>query len=562
MQGAVNLRRIRLGSGLILFAYVATHYLNHSLGLVSHTALGEGRAVFLALWRNPLGTPLLYGAILVHVLLALWALFQRRSFRGLTPGDWVQIVLGFSVPPLIFIHVVGTRGVNAWFGTNDNYDYVLLVIWVFSPMEGVLQVAALLAAWLHGCIGLRGWLRLKPWYPAAQPYLFGAALLIPVLALLGFVEAGREVAILYQQPGWFQQAQSVIHFPTQAEADHLYAARRGFLAGYALVIVFTLAGRQLRNYLRRRNSVVVTYGEGQRVELQRGATILEASRQAGIPHVSVCGGRGRCSTCRVRILAGLDQLPPPDANELKVLHRVGAPPNVRLACQTRPTQPVQVVPLLAVGTARDSHARAGYLQGREQEVAVLFADLRAFTSIAHQRLPYDTVFLLNRYFRAMGMAVDAAGGHLDKFIGDGVMALFGIGGGSQDACRRALAAARRMSLNLQELNRSLAAELREPLRIGIGIHAGPAIVGEMGYARATTLTAIGDTVNAASRLEALTKEYEVELVFSVIVGEHAGLALEGFDHHEVTLRGQDHPTGIVVVPSAASLPDSYVSAAA
>ena len=178
-----------------------------------------------------------------------------------------------------------------------------------------------------------------------------------------------------------------------------------------------------------------------------------------------------------------------------------APPNVRLACQTRPTHPVQVIPLLTQGSSRDSHARAGYLQGREQEIAILFADLRAFTKLAHQRLPYDTVFLLNRYFRAMGMAVDAAGGHLDKFIGDGVMALFGIGGSREDACRRALGAARQMSINLQELNRSLAPELKEPLRIGIGIHAGPAIVGEMGYARATTLTAIGDTVNTASRLE-------------------------------------------------------------
>jgi adenylate cyclase len=562
MKGAVNLRRIRLGSGLVLFAYVTSHYLNHALGLISLSAMDEGSHVFLAIWRNPLGTVLLYGSVLVHLLLALWALFQRRSFHGLSRGDWAQILLGFLVPPLIFIHVVGTRGVNAWFGTNDSYEYVLLVIWVFYPMEGVIQIAALAAAWLHGCIGLRGWLRLKPWYGQAQPYLFAAALLIPMLAFLGFVEAGREVDYLYREPGWFEQAQARIHFATQAQAASLYAARRGFLVGYALLVILVLVARHLRDYLRRLNAVIVTYADGQRVELHRGATILEASRQAGIPHASVCGGRGRCSTCRVRILAGLEKLPPPDINEIRVLQRVGAPPNVRLACQTRPIHPVQVVPLLVAGSTRDSHARAGYLQGREQEIAILFADLRAFTRLAHQRLPYDTVFLLNRYFRAMGMAVDAAGGHLDKFIGDGVMALFGIGGGREDACRRALAAARRMSLNLEELNRSMAPELREPLRIGIGIHAGPAIVGEMGYDRATTLTAIGDTVNTASRLEALTKEYEVELVFSAIVAEHAGLSLEGLDLHQVTLRGQDHPTAIVSVMSASSLPESYGSVAA
>ena len=562
MKGAVNLRRIRLGSGLVLFGYVTSHYLNHALGLISLSAMDEGSHVFLAIWRNPLGTILLYGSVLVHFLLALWALFQRRSFRRLGRGDWAQILLGFVVPPLIFIHVVGTRGVNAWFGTNDSYEYVLLVIWVFYPMEGVIQIAALAAAWLHGCIGLRGWLRLKPWYGRAQPYLFAAALLIPILAFLGFIEAGREVDYLYREPGWFAGAQARIHFATQAQAASLYAARRGFLVGYALLVILVLAARQLRDYLRRLNAVMVTYADGEIVELHRGSTILDASRQAGIPHASVCGGRGRCSTCRVRILAGLEQLPPPDLNEIRVLQRVGAPPNVRLACQTRPTHPVQVVPLLAAGSTRDSQARAGYLQGREQEIAILFADLRAFTRLAHQRLPYDTVFLLNRYFRAMGMAVDAAGGHLDKFIGDGVMALFGIGGGREDACRRALAAARRMSLNLQELNRSMAPELREPLRIGIGIHAGPAIVGEMGYDRATTLTAIGDTVNTASRLEALTKEYEVELVFSAVVAEHAGLSLAGLDLHQVTLRGQDHPTAIVTVESASALPEGYGSVAA
>jgi adenylate cyclase len=562
MQGAMNLRRIRLASGLILFAYVASHFLNHVLGLVSLEALAQGRHLFLLLWRNPVGTALLYGAILVHFLLALWALYQRRSFRRLAPADWAQILLGFALPPLIFIHLIGTRGAASWFGTTDIYEYVLLVIWVFSPAEGLLQAAALLTAWVHGCIGLRGWLRLKPWYGRAQPYLYAAALLIPVLALLGFAAAGREVATLYRQPGWYAEAAQAIHFPSAAEAAGLYAARRLFLLLYAATILATLAARQLRGYLRGRNAVVVGYPDGRKVELQRGGTILDASRQAGIPHASVCGGRGRCSTCRVRILEGLDRLPAADAAERRVLERIGAPPNVRLACQTHPSHPVEVVPLLSAATTRDAHSKPGYLQGREQEIAVLFADLRAFTQLAHQRLPYDTVFLLNRYFRAMGMAVDAAGGHLDKFIGDGVMALFGIGGGPEEACRRALAAARRMSLNLHELNQSLAPELAEPLRIGIGIHAGPAIVGEMGYARTTALTAVGDTVNTASRLETLTKEFGVELVFSAAVAEHAGLATEGLQRHEVTLRGRDQTLAIFALPQASDLPEKLGADAA
>jgi adenylate cyclase len=152
--------------------------------------------------------------------------------------------------------------------------------------------------------------------------------------------------------------------------------------------------------------------------------------------------------------------------------------------------------------------------------------------------------------------VEASGGHLDKFIGDGVMALFGIGGNPADGCRRALAAARQMSLNLADLNRSLGTELSEPLRIGIGIHAGPAIVGEMGYARATTLTAIGDAVNTASRLETLTKEYDAELVVSQAVADHASLTTDAYERHEVSLRGRDQPMTVFVLKRAADLPEA------
>lgn len=540
MQNTANLRRIRLASGLILFTYVTTHFLNHALGLISHQTLADGRAIFLLVWRNPVGTTVLYGAITVHLSLALWSLYQRRSLRGLSRADWAQLLLGLAIPPLILLHLLGTRGAHQFFGTQDNYDYVLLVIWVFQPLEGLLQLTALVVAWLHGCIGLRGWLRLKPWYPAAQPYLFAGALLAPTFAILGTVAAGREVAALYLQPGWYDRAAAIIHFADASQLASLYEARRILLIAYAAILCMTILARLVRNEMIRRQSVSITYPDGRIVELHRGSTILEGSRQAGIPHASVCGGRGRCSTCRVRIVAGLEELPPASREERRVLDRVGAPPSVRLACQTRPTRPVEIVLLLpANATTRDAGARPGYLQGREQEIAILFADLRAFTGLAHKKLPYDTVFLLNRYFRAMGMAVDASGGHLDKFIGDGVMALFGIGSTPADGCRRALAAARQMSLNLVELNRSLGQELSEPLRIGIGVHAGAAIVGEMGYARATTLTAIGDAVNTASRLETLTKEYGAELVVSKAVTDRAGLAIDAYEQHEVTLRGRD-----------------------
>jgi adenylate cyclase len=147
----------------------------------------------------------------------------------------------------------------------------------------------------------------------------------------------------------------------------------------------------------------------------------------------------------------------------------------------------------------------------------------------------------------MGHAVEEAGGRVDKFIGDGIMALFGIDEGAAAGCRNALEAARLMSLRLDELNREVAADIDTPLRMGIGIHVGPVIVGEMGYGPATQLTAVGDAVNTASRLETMSKEFECELVLSEEVATQAGTDLSAYPHHEVEIRGRRQPLGVRAV---------------
>jgi adenylate cyclase len=164
------------------------------------------------------------------------------------------------------------------------------------------------------------------------------------------------------------------------------------------------------------------------------------------------------------------------------------------------------------------------------------------------------VFVLNRYFAAIGGAVEAAGGRVDKFIGDGVMALFGIERGAHTGCREALAAARLISVRLPELNASLQAELERELRIGIGIHCGPTIVGEMGYGSAAAITAIGDAVNTASRLESLTKNFACELVVSEETVSRAGLDLSRFPLHEIEIRGKREMLAVRIVERAAELP--------
>ncbi len=166
------------------------------------------------------------------------------------------------------------------------------------------------------------------------------------------------------------------------------------------------------------------------------------------------------------------------------------------------------------------------------------------------------VFVLNRYFAAMGTAVEQSAGRAHKFIGDGVMALFGVDRDVETGCRDALAAARRMIEHLDELNKALENDLDRPLRIGIGIHSGPVILGEMGYGRATAMTAIGDSVNTASRLEALTKDFGAELVLSEPVAARAGLDLSAFPRHDIELRGRAGRLAVFVVGDTRILPQA------
>jgi adenylate cyclase len=173
--------------------------------------------------------------------------------------------------------------------------------------------------------------------------------------------------------------------------------------------------------------------------------------------------------------------------------------------------------------------------------------------MAEHKLPYDVVFVLNRYCDVVGGAITRAGGVPNQFSGDGVMALFGVDRGAEEGCRRALAAARAMVAGIETLNAELAVELPAPLRIGIGIHTGAAIVGRMGYGDSAQLTAIGDTVNVAARLEQLTKEYACALVMSEQVAERAGLDVSRFPRHELTVRNRAGVLAVRVVDDVASL---------
>ena len=548
--------RLRLWSAYILLAYVTLHLLNHSLGLISLRVLEEGRYWFVLIWKSLPGQIALYGALLTHFSLALWAVVRRRSFR-LSAWEWTQLVLGASIVPIAALHVVGTRVAHDYYDVQPSYPWVLASLVVGSWLGIARQFSLPLVVWIHACIGIHFAWRLKPWYRDWLPVLYAVALLVPAAGIAGAAVALRDFAELAQQPGFLREVFARSQAPNASSAAELYAIADGLMFGALLLLAAAFAARPVRDFWERRAGVVhLAYGDRKRVDLPTGLSVLEMSRIAGIPHASVCGGRGRCSTCRVRV-GGPDRakLPPPSDDEQKVLTRVGAPENVRLACQLRPPPGrYRITPLLPPSSGPvEAYRRQPQAHGGERYVAILFADIRGFTSISEGRLPYDVVFLLNRYFRATGQAVQAAGGRLDKFIGDGVMAIFGLDCEPEVACRQALDAARRMGLALDDLNEAMSGDLDQPLRIGIGLHAGPAIVGEMGYDRAATLTAIGDTVNTASRLETLTKDFKVQLVVSQELLDRAGADLAAAPLHEVDIRGRQGKLGVRAVLHARDL---------
>lgn len=535
----VRLRELRLASGLVLAAFLLTHFANHALGLISLEAMEAGRAWFNLVWRNPVGTVLLYGSALAHFILALAAIYRRRTLR-MPAREAAQLAFGIALPFLLIPHVAGTRIEFALTGQDTGYPEMVRGLWIAAPENGLRQAVALVLAWLHGCLGLYFWLRPKPWFGRWSLALYTGALLVPLLALLGFAEAGEEVA---RSPAWTEPG---------APPEILAAIRTGLYLATGSLVAAAFAARALRVSWNWSTRLRVTYPGGRSVTVPRGFSVLEASRSAGIPHNAICGGRGRCSTCRVRVVEGLERQPPPSAQERATLQRIKAGPNVRLACQFRPVQDLAVVPVLSRGLDR---GLAGDLaiRGQEREIAVLFCDLRGFTSFTERRLPFDTVFLLNRYFEAVGQAVEEAGGHIDKFVGDGALALFGLATDARTAARQAVDAALRVRAGVAELNAVYGSELEGPLQIAMSLHAGPAVVGEMGYGPAMSLTAVGDTLNTASRLEGLAKDLEAELVISGDLARLAGLDLAGIEQQTLHVRGRSQPIEAWIVPEAHAL---------
>jgi adenylate cyclase len=347
----VTTRDLRLATGLVLFTYLAAHLANHALGLVSLDAAEIGLRVAVAVWHSVPGTVLLYSAAVTHLALAMRAVHERRTLR-MPPVEALRIIMGFTMPLLLIGHFATARVGFELYGLQADYHRIVWALWT-SGTEG-RQLALLAPGWVHGCLGINFAFGRRPLYQRLRPVLFGAALLLPVLAALGFVAMGRELAILGADPAWVDAHVSMMNADQRIA---LVRIRDSLLGTYFGVIGLVFAARALRALLERKRKEVITISYPQRVvQVPRGWTVLEASRSFGIAHRAECGGRARCSTCRVRVIDGADRCPSPEQNELAALKRIRASRDVRLACQLRPDADIAVVPVLdARSDARHVH---------------------------------------------------------------------------------------------------------------------------------------------------------------------------------------------------------------
>ncbi len=543
-------RGIRLWSGIILMVFVTSHFLNHALGIFGMQTMEAAQVWRYAIWHSVPATILLYGAFLVHPVFGMWRVAQRRTLR-MPVRELLQITLGLAIPVLLIDHIAATRIMSSFFGFQDNYGAVLGHLW---PARAWTQSLLLLIVWTHGIIGLHYTLQTKDWYEKWRDAALVAAFLVPILALAGFVVAGREAGML-EQP--------IIAF-SQTQIDHLQNNIMMGKSAFTGVVIFFAALIALREiWLRTSKKITVRYtGHGLR-RITPGLTLLDISRRSHIPHPSMCAGRARCATCRVLVLAGEDYLPAPGPNEEELLKKISAPAHVRLACQIRPTHDLQLQILLSADNPSIGIGDSSAVQGGAQvNATVLVADLRAFAALSRQQVPHELMTLISRMFDEMNQAINAHGGRMEAFYGDGLMAVFGLDDTMPNSSRAALAAAEDMLRAVDSLNREFASALPVPLRIGIGIHSGPVITGTIeNAALGRRQITVGETVMLASQLEAATRYLLADIVVSDVTLKASGRKSAVSTFHSLPINGRTKAMAVHAIqisPATEDMADNEV----
>ncbi len=255
------------------------------------------------------------------------------------------------------------------------------------------------------------------------------------------------------------------------------------------------------------------------IPVREGASILEAALEAEIPHTHVCGGNARCSTCRVIVVEGLENCLPRNEKEQRIADKLGFPDHIRLACQTRITGDITIKRVVIDDldieiVLRQIGDESGTQFGREVEIAILFFDLENYTQFVEEYPAYDVVHVLNRYYQTMNEIIEEHHGVISDVAGDGILALFGVISERPNPVWDAVRTVRDMSAALTRFNEYLDRMYGYSLAFRAGIHFGRAIIGNFDTGLMNKISAIGDSVNLASRIEAVNKEFGTRLLVS------------------------------------------------
>lgn len=361
-------RNLRMLSGTVLFVFVTLHLLNMAFGLISIDAVETARTYLTAPWSFGPVFALLLLSMIVHMVLGLHSLYRRSTLR-MSGYDLSQLIFGLLIMPLLASHIVGIWATKNLFDADPTYRLILSVFWVSSPLEGLRQVFVVVVVWVHGIIGIFSWMRIKPWWERVSWFIYPFIVAVPVVALLGFVDAGNQVIAEAEQaaeagmeaseaydaqPNAYGAATEPEEELSEEErvaeekaAEERRAANQANLALtyrilwivltiYAAMVAITLLLRAWRLRTRSQRMAIINYVDGPTVEARVGTSLLEISRLNDLPHANLCRGRGRCGTCRVRVVEAQNDLNNPSSIELATLARLGSPPDVRLACQICP----------------------------------------------------------------------------------------------------------------------------------------------------------------------------------------------------------------------------------
>ena len=274
---------LRLTSGLIIFSFVCCHLINHIFGLISIEAMETARGYLLGVWRTLPGMAVFGLAGVIHVGIAVRSIYIRRTLR-LPPWEWAQIILGLAIPFFLLKHLLGTRLLELYYGVKISYPLVLSFHWVIDPVNALIQITALLLAWSHACIGLHFWLRTKSWYPHLQPYMALTAILIPTLAMTGYVSAGNKLLMDLKVgtrsiPEIFNQA-GITPTITAEVQPILWASY--VVVGILVATPFVLRkGRDAFKIISRAPTLKLL--NGRKLPIESGASVLEVLRAHRIP---------------------------------------------------------------------------------------------------------------------------------------------------------------------------------------------------------------------------------------------------------------------------------------